>query len=102
MAIMVSASTFANSEIYPPVDKKSNSFEIGRLLKSNNVELKKELFGKVVFSLAEDGKIVIHSVLTKDQYVRDYVAGKLKDQKLSGDQWEVGKTYILPVRMKLK
>jgi len=101
LAIMISGNAFALKE-NPVVNKNSNSYELARLLKDQSLNLEKDYLGKVIFSVNEDREIVIHAVLGKEEFVRDYITTKLSDQVLKGDQWIVGKIYHLPVRMKME
>jgi len=101
LAIMISGNTFAAKE-KPVTEKKSNSYELARLLEDQALNLKKEYLGKVIFSVNEKREIVLHAVLGKEEFVRDYITSKLSDQVLRGDHWVVGKVYHLPVKMKME
>lgn len=101
LAIMISGNSFAAKE-KPVIDKKSNSYELARLLEDQALNLQKEYLGKVIFSVSAEKEIVLHAVLGKEEFVREYITSKLSDQVLKGDQWVVGKVYHLPVKMKME
>ncbi len=100
LAIMISSNTFASLD--KPADKKSNSYELSKLLEDHSLILERDYLGKVVFSINEEREIVVHSILTKEEFVREYISEKLTDKVVTGYQWEVGKVYHLPVKMKMK
>lgn len=101
LAIMISGNTFASKE-KPKTEKNSNSYELSVLLEDNSLALERDYLGKVVFSVNEEREIVIHAILSKEEFARNYINEKLKDQTLTGPQWEVGKIYHLPVKMKME
>lgn len=101
LAIMVGTNTFANSEPVSSKNKKDSPFEVKDLFKHYLLTYHKDLYGKVVFSLDEDRKIVVHSVATQDDFLREYVMKQMKDRVLKGEEWEIGKPYILPLRVKM-
>lgn len=100
MAIMISSNAFASKDKPGTVDKNSNSYELSKLLEDHSLFLEQDYFGKVVFSINEKREIVVHSILSKEEFVRNYIQEKLTDKVLNGYQWEVGKVYHLPVKMK--
>src|SRR5690606_18058039 len=101
VAIMISGSILAAKE-KPVVNKNSNSYELAKLLEDQTLNLDKDYLGKVVFSVNEDREIVLHAVMSKEEFARDYITSKLSDKVLNGNNWVVGKIYHLPVRMKMK
>lgn len=98
LAIMVGTNTFANSE---PASKNKNveNADINQILRSNFLAVNEDLFAKVVFTLDENKKIEVNSVATKNPFMRRYLTNRLEDKILKGEEWEAGKTYILPVRI---
>lgn len=101
LAIMISGNSFASKE-KPRTDKTSNSYELAKLLDDPSMALQRDYLGKVIFSVNEEKEIVLHAILSKDEFVRNYINDKLVDQVLTGAQWEVGKIYHLPVKMKME
>ncbi len=101
LAIMISSNTFASKD-KPVTDKNSKSYELSKLLEDRYLEIEKDYYGNVLFSVNEENQIVLHSVLSKDEFVRNYINEKLTDKFLTGTRWEVGKIYNLPVKMKMK
>ncbi len=101
LAIMISTNTFASKDKSGP-GKYSNSHEISMLLEDSSLILEKDYIGKVIFSVNEEKQIVLRSVFSKDEFVKDYISEKLTDKVLKGDQWEVGKIYHLPVKLKME
>lgn len=102
LAIMVCTNTFANSEPESSKNKKDVPFELKGLFQSNLLSYHHELYGRVIFSLNEKREIEVHTVATKDDLLRMYVMENMDKKVLSGGEWEVGKAYILPLRVKLK
>ncbi len=102
MAIMISSNTFANSETSLVEEKPSLSYEMEKLLKDNSLILEEDLFGKVFFSVTAEKEIIIHSVISREAFVREYLKEKLETKILTGNEWIVGQTYILPVKLKCK
>lgn len=102
LAIMVGSTSFASKGKPETPNKNSNSYELSVLLEDHTLALEKDYLGKVIFSLNEERKIVLHSVLSKNAFVRNYITNKLTDKILKGAQWEVGKIYYLPVKMKME
>lgn len=100
LAILISGNVFASKE-KPRTEKNSISYELGKLLEDPFLELQRDYVGKVIFSVNEEREIVLHAILTKEDFVRNYINEKLADQVLTGPSWEVGKIYHLPVKMKM-
>lgn len=101
LAIIVGSSSFAATNNPTSTPDKMGITELSNLLEDDQFYLNKDLNGKVVFSINEKNKIIIHSVLCQDKNVRNYLEDKLENRKLFGEGWEVGKVYILPVKMKM-
>ncbi|HSP82869.1 MAG TPA: hypothetical protein VLN72_03980 [Gillisia sp.] len=100
LAIMISANVFAIEGSAFSFINPSKSFEISKMLEEEFLYLEKNLYGRVVFYLNEEKEIQVHAVICNDPFVREFVTEKLGGKKLQGKQWESGKAYILPVRMK--
>ena len=100
LAIMISGNAFAIEGSAFSFINPSKSFEISKMLEEEIIYLEKNLYGKVVFYLNEEKEIQVYSVICNDPFVREFVTEKLGGKKLPGKQWESGKVYILPVRMK--
>ena len=102
LAIMISSNTFASKDKPRKADKNSNSYELSVLLNDHFLVLERDYIGKVVFSINEERQIVVHSILSKEEFVRDYISEKLTDKVLAGAHWEVGTIYHLPVKMEME
>jgi len=102
MAFLISGSALANSENPLAVVNTSHSYEMQKLLRDSSLVLEEDLFGKVIFSVSAEKEVIIHSVLSKEEFVREYLQEKLEEKTLSGKDWVVGQTYILPVKLKCK
>lgn len=102
MAIMISGSTFAISGTTLVEDKTSHSYEMAKLLRDSSLVLEEDLFGKILFSVSAEKEVIIHTVLSKEEFVREYLQEQLEEKTLSGKDWVVGQTYILPVKLKCK
>ncbi|HSP40979.1 MAG TPA: hypothetical protein VLN46_06060 [Gillisia sp.] len=102
LAIMISSNSFASKDKPRTTDKNSNSYELSVLLEDHLLSLERDYIGKVVFSVNEEKQIVVHSIISKEEFVRDYISEKLTDKVLTGAHWEVGKIYHLPVKMKME
>ncbi|CAN5257807.1 hypothetical protein BH23BAC2_BH23BAC2_10430 [soil metagenome] len=100
LAIMICSTTFAAKE--KPKSKISNSAEFERLLKDASLDLDRDYLGKVIFSVNEEKGIVVHAILSNEEFVRNYISEKLTHQFLTGSQWQTGKIYYLPVKMNME
>lgn len=100
-AMLICSSSFAGSNPIFGANKKSASYEVSKLLNGDRLILQKDMKGKVIFSLNEKREIVVHSVLCRDEQVLEFIKERLQDQKLLNEKWEVGKTYNLPLQMKV-
>lgn len=97
MMVLMGTTAFSGTGTEPT---KNNSVDLSRLLEDQSLFVQKDQFCKVVFSLDENNEIQIHAILSKDKFLRDYITEKLEDKSLRGENWETGKVYILPLRMK--
>lgn len=97
-AIMVSSNIFAESNSSPK--SKPLSYEMEKLLSNRYFTIDNDHKGKVLFSLNEESKIVVHYVQFHDKEVRQYILEKLQDQELKNHSLEIGKVYALPLQMK--
>lgn len=78
---------------------KSLSAQIGELLEDNRLEVEQDLKATVLFTLNEQGEIVVFSVDTEDEALEKWVKARLNYEKVELDQHTAGKMYKVPVRI---
>ena len=100
LAIMISANVMAIEGSEFSSINPSKTLEISKMLEDDFLLLERDLYGRVVFYLNEEKEIQVYSVICNDPFVREFVTEKIEGKKLHGKQWESGKAYILPVKMK--
>lgn len=76
------------------------SEEISKMLSRSSLVISEDLTIKVLFTLTENKVIQINSISSSNKTVNKFLRASLSIERLKGENWEVGKVYILPVRVK--
>ena len=99
LALMLTTSTFANSNFYPETNRGSITFEIEKMLKDSGLIIEEEFAVRVIFKVNEDHRIEIHAVRSQNEEVNEFLEKRLNHQKLYGEGWSTEKFYELPVKV---
>lgn len=99
-ALMLTASTFANSAYYFEVNRGSITYEIEKMLKDSGLIIDEEFTVTVIFEVNEEQKIEIYSVKSQNEEVNEFIEKRLNHRKLKGEGWSTEKFYELPVKVK--
>ena len=78
---------------------KSLSDQIGELLEDNRLEIEEDLKATVLFTLNEQGEIVVFSVDTEDETFEKWVKARLNYEKVEMGQYTAGKMFRVPLRI---
>lgn len=95
--LFTSSSLFATE----PVSNTSKNLtaKIGELLEDHRIAVTEDLTATVLFTLNDEGEIVVLSVDTEDESLEKFVKARLNYEKVELDQIESGKMYKVPVRI---
>ncbi len=102
-ALLISSNALAFEGESSPKDPESEiCTQISDLLRKNRFELqsKGDLTAFVRFTLNGENEIVVLSVETEDDRLEGYVKARLNYHKLGDQDFEEGKLYHLPIRIK--
>lgn len=79
--------------------EKSVTSEIEEMLNEANFTIEEELSVRVVFSLSDERKIIVHSIKSENTEVNDFLMERLQGKQVLGGNWKTGKYYALPVKV---
>lgn len=99
LALMLTTSTFANSNYDLETKRGSITYEIEKMLKDSGLIIEEEFTVRVIFKVNEDRRIEIQSVKSPNEEVNEFLQKRLHNQKLHGNGWFTEKIYELPVKV---
>jgi len=98
LMLFMTSTVFATT--VPTVNEPSTTNEqITKLLQNPEFIVAHEMVANVLFTVNDDNEIIVLSVETDNDEVEAYVKNRLNYQKLDSNL-ELGKQYVLPVRIK--
>lgn len=100
LAVAMSITTSVMSSTEPNFKRdKSVASEIEEMLDKSNLVVEEELSVRVVFSLSNERKIIVHSIKSENGDVNDFLMERLQGKQVLGRNWKTGKYYALPVKV---
>lgn len=98
LGLMLVATSLCKAETLPGVEFTT---EVRSYLKDLPIEISRQAFVEVKFSMNEKNEIVIHSIDTRDRTLRKVIAQRLDHQKMMCSLDPAIKEYTLPIRIEL-
>ncbi|WP_029037841.1 hypothetical protein [Salinimicrobium xinjiangense] len=98
-ALVLTSSTFANSNAGYPAANEPIPVEIEKMLKDSNLIIEDSFTVTVIFKVTADKRIEIQNVSSPNEEVNTFLERRLDNQKLHGKNWFSNKIYELPVKV---
>lgn len=97
--LLIGTTVFASENVTSSKKTTGASAEMTKLLKNPEFIVDHEMEANVLFTVNQDNEIVVLSVESEESEVISYVKERLQNRELKTDL-EIGKQYVLPVRIK--
>lgn len=99
IALAVCSTASANFNTEPTNSQKVLAKEIKGLLDRPKMEIGKEIKAKVTFTLNEDKEIVVLSIDSKSETVKQFIKSRLNYQKVKSQLNPIIQIYKMPIRV---